>query len=499
MENYNNINDKDLNRLLKQRLLEQEDDALLEAEAKLVFSSTLVIVPDIKKEEAFLKKLKKPTGGFWKWLFKGISVVIGTAALLYAYQQLTRHTAQEMIVKEQPLVSETGNADRLQNEGESRGVNYNEIPGKLTEQQLSSLISNEQKSVIKENDNNSINSLRASYLGIYKGQLIGNAEKKNGDCSSPITIKDSIIVLVNSPLGYGNSLEISGNAPDDELYFEKEHNTVWYKFSVKKDCKLALDITPINEANNFDFMLFQYNGPNFPAQIKTRKILPIRTCISESDKSPGNKTGLQYDEQAPTFVHSEQGPSYVKYVDARKGQIFYLLVDGTSLKNNGKNVYDGQRGYTIRFHYKEKEYNPDELYVGKSVLAANIYFVPDRPEFLPNSGYETAIDSIYYFLKGHPKISVEIQGHVNSIELQKQNGKKTYSQELSERRAKAVFTCLVAKGIDPRRILPVGYAGARKKILHPKTIPESSKNVRVDIVVLSMDFEADEKLGLNNN
>jgi outer membrane protein OmpA-like peptidoglycan-associated protein len=493
MENHNNIHDNDLNRLLKLRLLEQEDDALLEAEAKLVFSSTVVIAPDVNKEEAFLKKLRKPTRAFWKWLFKSMSLVIGVAALLYAYQQSAGDTKQKVAAEEQRLISETENTDHLQNGEQTENVNYNEIPGKLTEQQLQALVSNEQKNITKVNRDNLINSLKPSYLGIYKGQLIGFAKKENGDCSSPIIIRDSIIVLVNSPIGFGNELEISGNAADDKLYLEQEHNTVWYKFSVKKNCKLAFDITPMNGKNNFDFMLFQYNDQGFSSQLKIKKILPIRTCICGSDEGLGNKTGLQYDEQAPAFVHSEQGPSYVKYVNAQKGQTFYLLVDGVTAKDRGTKASNDRSGYTIRFHYKE--YDPDALYVGKPVLATNIYFMPDKPEFLPNSCYEAAIDSIYYFLKGHPKIRVEIQGHVNSIEPQKLNGKKTVSQELSERRARTVYRCLVLKGIDPRRMLPVGYAGVRKKIQHPKTIPESSKNVRVDIVVLSMDYEADEKSG----
>jgi outer membrane protein OmpA-like peptidoglycan-associated protein len=489
MENHNNINDKDLNRLLKLRLLEQEDDALLEAEAKLVFSSAVVIVPDVKKEEAFLKKLKKPTGGFWKWLLKGMGVIIGTVTLFYAYQQSRGHTTKEAAAEDILLASETGNANRIQNEEKTENVNYKEIPGKLTEQELQVLVSHEQKRITKEND--PIQSSRHTYLGIYKGQLIGFAKKENGDCSSPIVINDSIIVLVNSPTGAGNEQEISGNASDDKIYFEKEHNTVWYKFSVKKTCKLAFDIIPINGVNDFDFMLFQYDGRDLSSQLKSKKILPIRACISSGGETPGNKTGLQYNEQAPAFVHSEQGPSYVKYVSVKKGQTFYLLVDGVTHRKSEKNVYDERRGYTIRFHYKE--YNPDELYIGKSVLASNIYFIPDRPEFLPDCSHEAAIDSIYYFLKSHPKIRVEIQGHVNSIESQTQNGKKTPSQELSEKRARAVFRCLVLKGIDPRRMLAVGYAGARKKIQHPETIAENCKNVRVDIVVLSMDFKADEK------
>jgi outer membrane protein OmpA-like peptidoglycan-associated protein len=159
---------------------------------------------------------------------------------------------------------------------------------------------------------------------------------------------------------------------------------------------------------------------------------------------------------------------------------------------NNHRISGEGKGYTIRFHYKP--YDPNELYVGKSVLANKIYFITDKDVFRSNSGYETAIDSIFYFLKSHPKIKVEIQGHVNSIESKKENGKKTSSQLLSENRAIAVFNCLVQEGIDSVRMVPVGYAGTRKKIQNPKTITERSKNVRVDVVIISLDYEADLKL-----
>jgi outer membrane protein OmpA-like peptidoglycan-associated protein len=491
MENSNNLNDKDLNRLLKHRLLELEDDALLETEAKLVFSSTVVVAPDIKKEEAFLKKIKKVKGRFWKWLFPGTGTFIGIVTLFCFYQHSGKHVIKERADNKQSFAAKMENGNGLQtgvyltNSG-SAGISETFLNPLLNVNAPTNKINR------SKNENDTIiTTFKSERLRIYKGQLLRNLQKENGDCSSPVTIKDSMIVLVFSPTGWGNELEISGNATDDEKYFEAEHNTAWYKLIVKENCKLAFDIAPKNEKDDFDFMLFQYNGPNFPLQVEAKRIAPIRTCISRDDTILKGKTGLNYDEQAPAFVHSDTGTSYVKYVRAEKGQVFYLVVDGKTLYRGSHGLKVEPSGYTIRFHYKE--YNPEELYVGKS-LATNIYFVPDKPEFLENSGSEAAIDSIYYFLKSHPKIKVEIQGHVNSIESQKLNGKKTPSQVLSERRARVVFNCLVADGIDPQRIIPIGYAGTLKKIKRPKTIAESSKNVRVDIVIRSLDYEADRKL-----
>jgi outer membrane protein OmpA-like peptidoglycan-associated protein len=494
MEHYNNISDKDLNRLLKQRLLEQEDNALLEAEAKLVFSSTVVLAPDVKKEEAFLKKLKKTKAKFWKWLLKGLGIFTGLATSFYVYQ----HSDKQQVIGQtaavrQLLASGTGKMNGSQKEKQVEAENSDQLYNCSEEQQLQATTSAQQMNTKEKHDTISPN-FKLPYLGIYTGQLIDFALKENGDCSSPIVIRDSIIVLANSSIGPGRELEISGNAADDELYFETEHNTVWYKFFVRKNCKLAFDITPMSEYSNFDFMLFQDNVKDFPTQVKEKKVMPVRTCISRNNAASSGKTGLSYDELAPAYIHSDKGPAYVKYVEAKKGQVFYLVVDGENIKNSG-DTGSGRSGYTIRFHYKNANFNtnPNELYVGKSILANKIYFIPGKPEFLPDSAYETAIDSIAGFLKSHPKIKVEIQGHVNTPESKTFNGKKTPSQELSEKRAWAVRLQLISKGIDPQRMLAVGYAGTRRKIQNPKTIRESSKNVRVDIVILSLDYEADLK------
>ncbi len=492
MENYNNISDKEIHNLLKQRMLEQDDDALLDAEANFVFGSPAIVKPDAKREEEFLKEFKKTKGRFWKWLFPGTAVLISLVVLFYFYQRSSGRIASETADVNKLTVSADGNMNLLKPENNSDGVVSNSQTDKLQEEQRTSNISDRTFNEAADENDTLITALGYKRLKLYRGQLQEWILKENGDFSSPISIVDTNFLLLRSPAGYGEELEILSNTADDESSFVTEHNTGWYKFAAKEDCKVIFDIIPISQGDDFDFILFQGNGPAIRAKNKDNKITPLRTCFSRNDKTIKSKTGLSLDERAPEYIQSKDGGSYVKYVQAKKGQVFYLMVD-----EPGEKRHTG-RGYAIRFHFKP--YGPDELYVGKPIFLNKIYFITNENAFKPGSGSESAIDSIAYFLQFHPKIKIEIQGHVNFRESQKIGGEKTNSQKLSEARAKAVFDRLVEKGIDPARMVPAGYGGTRKKIQNPKTVEESSQNVRVDIVILSLDYEADLKLmGRGNN
>ena len=67
-------------------------------------------------------------------------------------------------------------------------------------------------------------------------------------------------------------------------------------------------------------------------------------------------------------------------------------------------------------------------------------------------------DSFYFFrilLSSHPYITIDLFSHTDSRSSAK------YNQVLSENRAKAVYKFLVEeKGIDPRRIQPIGMGEA---------------------------------------
>ena len=80
-------------------------------------------------------------------------------------------------------------------------------------------------------------------------------------------------------------------------------------------------------------------------------------------------------------------------------------------------------------------------------------------------------------LKGDPALKVRVEGHTDSI------GEAAANQELSERRAKAVAEALATLGVDPGRLVPVGF-GESRPVADNGTESGRAKNRRVDLVKL---------------
>jgi outer membrane protein OmpA-like peptidoglycan-associated protein len=174
------------------------------------------------------------------------------------------------------------------------------------------------------------------------GQEKNSILPENADCSKLIDLapKDTVWGPTNPPSGVGSVLEISGEK--NSLYaFEKEHNTVWYRFRAPEDGSLTFDIIPVNINDDYDFILYNFIGKNFCADVSNKTLKPVRTCISRNDPSGGSKTGLSV-KATDEFVHSGPGPSYCKAVQVKKGDVFVLVLD---------NVYPGGSGHTLRLHF----------------------------------------------------------------------------------------------------------------------------------------------------
>ena len=92
-----------------------------------------------------------------------------------------------------------------------------------------------------------------------------------------------------------------------------------------------------------------------------------------------------------------------------------------------------------------------------------------KQEFLP------LIDEIAEILNQNPKMTVQLEGHTDSI------GTDAYNQGLSERRANAVKKALIDKaGVDTERLDTVGY-GESKPIMTNETKEGRAKNRRVEL------------------
>lgn len=97
---------------------------------------------------------------------------------------------------------------------------------------------------------------------------------------------------------------------------------------------------------------------------------------------------------------------------------------------------------------------------GKSII---------KPESKP------IIEQIVQMMKSSPDLQIRVEGHTDNV------GNPTSNKTLSEDRAKAVVSAIVAQGIDAKRLTASGY-GQEKPIADNKTEEGKAKNRRVELV-----------------
>jgi outer membrane protein OmpA-like peptidoglycan-associated protein len=124
-----------------------------------------------------------------------------------------------------------------------------------------------------------------------------------------------------------------------------------------------------------------------------------------------------------------------------------------------------------------KDLDIKKIYKGKTIEIKNLYFEADQAKL--NEDSHEVLDEIFDFLKKYPLVVIEIGGHTNG------QPKHAYCDSLSTERAKSVYTYLVDKGIDEKKLTYKGY-GKRRRIANDNTIEGRRKNQRVEIKILSV-------------
>ncbi len=185
-----------------------------------------------------------------------------------------------------------------------------------------------------------------SFSFISFGQGTYTLNKNHCDCENAIIIPPYDWGPTSAPVGFGEIMEIDGDLVSLTA-FDKEHNTVWYRFRVEKDCMMSFDIIPINQNDDYDFLLYKINVVNICDAIKSNSVKPIRSCISRNDKTIQSKTGLG-KEKTNKYEHSGVGNSYVAPLKVKAGEEFILVLD---------NVYTNGDGHAIHFDYNNCEKN----------------------------------------------------------------------------------------------------------------------------------------------
>lgn len=175
------------------------------------------------------------------------------------------------------------------------------------------------------------------------------------------------ITLICSPVGPGKVKEIKSGGKS-KYYFEDEHNVVWLKFEAIRRSKLAIDIKPKSSKDDYDFLLFKYDGEKTKEKIRSKQLKPIRTNIARTKEINNGSTGLKYNADRH-FVSSGINDSYSKYIEVEKGDVYYLVLD---------NVYDNGKGVTITLDYFKTKtiegvvVNDEKEFLASEVIWENI-------------------------------------------------------------------------------------------------------------------------------
>lgn len=163
--------------------------------------------------------------------------------------------------------------------------------------------------------------------------------------------------------------------------------------------------------------------------------------------------------------------------DSVSGEYLIVLTQGADYA-----LYVSHPGYlfkSLNFNYEiQDQMTPVALDVlldpareGASAVLNNIFF--DLNKFDLKEKSVTELNKVVRFLTDNPTLHIEIGGHTDN------QGTAAYNLQLSQKRAQAVSTYLIAHGIEPARLKQKGY-GAQKPLVPNDSEENRQINRRIE-------------------
>jgi len=112
----------------------------------------------------------------------------------------------------------------------------------------------------------------------------------------------------------------------------------------------------------------------------------------------------------------------------------------------------------------------------KRIVLRGVHFDSDKSDIRPDS--RPVLNEAVEILKENPTVRISVEGHTDAI------GSDTHNEQLSLRRAEAVFRYLVNRGIAPERMDVTGY-GKRRPVANNETESGRAQNRRVELQVMA--------------
>jgi len=188
-----------------------------------------------------------------------------------------------------------------------------------------------------------------------------------------------------------------------------------------------------------------------------------RVSLSDHQGTTSNAEGVFTLKGIPTGyeIVTASAPGYT---DA------YGAADVGEGENNDEVIIYLSRGRNVQFGGKT-------ISVGESINLNNILFDQGKSELRQASKEE--LDKIAVFLETNPNAEIELSGHTSS------EGEAGYNRSLSYKRVKACKDYILLKGIDPGRIIAVGF-GPDHPVVPNDSETNRAKNRRVEMRVVKL-------------
>jgi OmpA-OmpF porin, OOP family len=207
----------------------------------------------------------------------------------------------------------------------------------------------------------------------------------------------------------------------------------------------------------------------------------------------GNVSGVVIDKETGEPVKAKiwRSDNYIKTTNTEGRFTFKDIPTGYELINASAegyadgsvaaDVYQGDESPEVTIFLTKGSggvnFNNQQVKVGQSVTINNILFDAGKADLKPESIIE--LDKIVTFLNENSVAEIELSGHTSS------EGEAAFNRSLSYKRVISCKNHIVSKGIDPGRIIAVGY-GPDRPVAPNETESGRVKNRRVEMRVMKL-------------
>lgn len=299
----------------------------------------------------------------------------------------------------------------------------------------------------------------------------------SNDCLFAIPLEiDKTYGPTTAPDGAGRIQEVVADKAHPNI-FEREHNTVWYKFTVPYNGDLEIAIMQQSQWDDYDFLVYKNTGSYFSNQVMLNKINPVAVNLASIDSAAmfasvmqngsktktegkGNKTqgtkkkvsesdlptfdltadakptiGMFYDATDRMLTKKQVG-KFIKSIPVRMGEEYYIVLDNSTQNGQGHSIrvsvhVDAYEPLVLFYDKKGRRYVDVNLMIlerggkeGERPIVNDEHFRGGKVKFVPGFSYLLYAKRDGYF---------SIYKEFNSMDLMMQDTIMLYNMERTER------------------------------------------------------------------